>query len=265
MALSVLSLVSTLAAGTAAAADKVLLLASTTSTEQSGLFDHLLPRFHNATGIEVRVVAVGTGQAFALARRGDADALLVHDPAGEAALIAAGHASERADIMFNDYVLIGPTEDPAAIDEAPTAAEAFARIAAAEAPFTSRGDDSGTHRAEQRLWAAAGIEPSAPWYRELGSAMGATLNTAAAMDAYALADRASWATFVNRQALAVLFECDEALFNGYASLLLSRERHPHLRHDLAEQWHDWLLSEEGQDAIAEFRLDGEPLFFPAVL
>lgn len=237
-------------------------LASTTSTENSGLFDAIIPAFTEATGIEVRVVAVGTGQAFEIARRGDADALLVHDTAGEEAFVADGYATERADVMYNDFVLVGPADDPAGVGEATDVAEAFARIAATEAPFASRGDDSGTHRAEQRRWEAAGIEPEAPWYRELGSGMGPTLNTAAAMDAYAMTDRATWVAFENRQELALLFEGDEALFNQYGSVRISPERHPHLKHDLAEQWHEWLLSETGQQMIADFRVNGEPLFFP---
>jgi tungstate transport system substrate-binding protein len=237
-------------------------LASTTSTETSGLFGAIIPAFTEATGIAVRVVAVGTGQAFEIARRGDADSLLVHDPEGEAQFVAEGHGTERADVMVNDFVIIGPGGDPAGIAAAETAAGAVALIAAAEAPFTSRGDDSGTHRAERRLWEAAGIEPAAPWYRELGSGMGATLNTAAAMDAYVLSDRASWAGFDNRQALALLFEGDEALFNQYGSVLIDPERHPHLKHDLAWQWHEWLLSEDGQQAIADFEVNGEQLFFP---
>jgi tungstate transport system substrate-binding protein len=244
------------------AGDDHIVLASTTSTEQSGLFGHLLPTFAAATGIQVRVVAVGTGQAFEIARRGDADSLLVHDTQGEERFVEEGYATERADVMYNDFVIIGPNEDPAGIADAETVAEAFARIAEAEAPFASRGDDSGTHRAEQRLWQAAGVEPGGSWYRELGSGMGPTLNTAAGMDAYVMADRATWAAFGNRQGLALLFEGDEALFNQYGSVLIDPERHPHLRHDLAEQWHRWLLSDEGQQAIAAFRVDGQPLFFP---
>ncbi|MBD3895038.1 substrate-binding domain-containing protein [Halomonas sp. ML-15] len=237
-------------------------LGSTTSTEQSGLFAAIVPQFREATGIDVRVVAVGTGQAFEIGRRGDADALLVHDAEGEAQLIADGYASERLDVMVNDFVIIGPSDDPADIAEADDALDAFSRIAAYGSPFASRGDDSGTHRAEQRLWHAAGIEAADGWYRELGSGMGATLNTAAAMDAYLLSDRASWLTFDNRQGLAILFEGDDALVNPYASLLLDRERHPHLKHGLAEQWHRWLVSEQGQAAIADYAIDGEPLFFP---
>ncbi|MFY0990616.1 substrate-binding domain-containing protein [Halomonas sp. C05BenzN] len=248
--------------GLAQASDDYIVLASTTSTEASGLFDAIIPRFTEATGIEVRVVAVGTGQAFEIARRGDADSLLVHDTTGEEAFVAEGYGSERADVMVNDFVLIGPGSDPAGIADAESVAEAMGLIAKAEVPFASRGDDSGTHRAEQRLWEAAGVEPAAPWYRELGSGMGPTLNTAAGMDAYVMSDRATWVAFENPQDLALLFEGDEALFNQYGTVLIDPERHPHLKHDLAGQWHEWLLSAEGQQAIADFAVKGQQLFFP---
>jgi len=245
-----------------AQADEYITLASTTSTEQSGLFAHLIPKFKAETGIHVRVIAVGTGQAFTIARRGDADALLVHDPAGEAALVEQGYATERQEVMYNDFVIIGPADDPADVRNADDIETALQRIADSRAPFTSRGDDSGTYRAEQRLWEQAGIAPSGRWYRELGSGMGATLNTAAAMGAYVLSDRATWATFDNRQGLEILFEGDEGLFNQYSTLRLSETRHPHLKHELARQWHEWLLSESGQGAIASYERRGEPLFFP---
>ncbi|MCK8517298.1 substrate-binding domain-containing protein [Methylonatrum kenyense] len=237
-------------------------LASTTSTEQSGLFHHIIPTFTEATGIEVRVVAVGTGQAFAMARAGDADALLVHDTTGEKRFIEDGYGIERREVMYNDFVIIGPSGDPAGIADAESAIDAMQRIAEAEAAFASRGDDSGTHRAELRLWQEAGVEPGSRWYRELGSGMGATLNTAAAMDAYLLSDRASWLGFRNRQELVLLFEGDEVLFNAYGSVLIDPERHPHLKHDLAGKWHDWLVSEVGQTAISEYRIDGEQVFLP---
>lgn len=254
--------ITTLGLTFSASADEYITLASTTSTENSGLFDSILPKFEDATGIEVRVVAVGTGQAFELARRGDADSLLVHDTAGERRFVDEGYATARADVMYNDFVVIGPENDPARVAEAQSAAGAFAAIASAEAPFTSRGDDSGTHRAELRLWQNAGVEPDGDWYRELGSGMGPTLNTAAAMDAYVMSDRATWVAFGNRQNLTLVFEGDEVLFNQYGSLLLSAEKHPHLKHELAEQWHNWLLSDDGQQAIADFRVDGQQLFFP---
>lgn len=247
---------------TQAHAEDYITLASTTSTENSGLFDAIVPLFEQATNIEVRVVAVGTGQAFEIARRGDADSLLVHDTAGEKTFVENGYATERADVMVNDFVLIGPVRDPAGIADAQSAVEALAAIARAEAPFASRGDDSGTHRAELRLWGEASVTPGGNWYRELGSGMGPTLNTAAAMDAYVMADRATWIAFENSQNLALLFEGDEVLFNQYGSLLLSEARHPHVKHDLAEQWHQWLLSDEGQQAIAAFEVNGQPVFFP---
>jgi tungstate transport system substrate-binding protein len=244
------------------AQEPFLLLASTTSTENSGLFAHILPKFRAATGIQVRVVAVGTGQAFNLARNGDADALLVHDTEGELKMVQDGVAIERRNVMYNDYVIVGPRTDPADIRQAGSAAEAFARVARQQAVFVSRGDDSGTHRAELRVWEHAGLSPRGGWYRELGSGMGATLNTAAGMNAYVLADRGTWISFANRQELELLFEGDQTLFNQYGSLLISHERHPHLKHELAGRWHEWLVSEEGQSAIADFKLDGEQLFFP---
>jgi tungstate transport system substrate-binding protein len=244
------------------AQDRFILLASTTSTENSGLFGQIIPIFRDATGIDVRVVAVGTGQAFAIARNGDADSLLVHDTAGEEQMVSDGFALERRDVMYNDYVLVGPRQDPAGVRDAGTVAEAFGRIGRDEAVFVSRGDDSGTHRAELRIWEKAGIAPRGSWYRELGSGMGATLNTAAAMDAYVLADRGTWISFGNRRDLEIVFEGDPELFNQYGTLLLNPERHPHLKHDLVAQWHEWLLSEAGQAAIASFRIDGEQLFFP---
>lgn len=242
--------------------DDFITLASTTSTENSGLFDAIIPTFTEATGIDVRVVAVGTGQAFEIGRRGDADSLLVHDTAGEEQFVADGYATERLDVMYNDFVIVGPSDDPAGISDSESVADAFARIAESESPFASRGDDSGTNRAELRLWEDAGVTPQGDWYRELGSGMGPTLNTAAGMDAYTFTDRATWVAFDNPQNLTLLFEGDEALFNQYGSLLLSEERHPHLKHDLAAQWHQWLVSEEGQQAIADFEVGGQQLFFP---
>ncbi|MFU1520174.1 substrate-binding domain-containing protein [Vreelandella alkaliphila] len=242
--------------------DDFITLASTTSTENSGLFDAIIPTFTDATGIDVRVVAVGTGQAFEIARRGDADSLLVHDTAGEEQFVADGYASERLDVMYNDFVIVGPSDDPADISSSANVAEAFARIAESESPFASRGDDSGTNRAELRLWEGAEVTPQGEWYRELGSGMGPTLNTAAGMNAYTFTDRATWVAFENPQDLTLLFEGDDALFNQYGTLLLSEQRHPHLKHDLAAQWHQWLVSEEGQQAIADFTVNGQQLFFP---
>jgi tungstate transport system substrate-binding protein len=237
-------------------------LASTTSTEQSGLFRHIVPQFTERTGIEVRVVAVGTGQAFAIGRRGDADALLVHHRAGEDEFVAEGYGTERRDVMYNDFVLVGPRADPAGVAETQSIKDALARIADSESAFASRGDDSGTHRKELQLWSTAGVDPAGQWYRQLGSGMGPTLNTAAAMDAYVLTDRATWLSFGNRQNLVIVFEGDESLFNPYGSIPLNPERFEWVKADLAQQWHEWLIGEEGQTAIAEYHIDGEPLFFP---
>ncbi|MGB8712290.1 MAG: substrate-binding domain-containing protein [Onishia taeanensis] len=264
LSLAALGLIgSTLSAAALAQDDAPFItLASTTSTEQSGLFGSILPKFKEDSGIDVHVVAVGTGQAFEIARRGDADSLLVHDTAGEKRFVAEGYGSERQNVMYNDFVILGPDSDPAGVRGAKDVEEALTRIADAEAPFASRGDDSGTNRAELRLWDAADIQPSGEWYRELGSGMGPTLNTAAGMDAYVMSDRATWVAFKNPQNLAIVFEGDDALFNQYGSILISEERFPDLKHDLAKQWHDWLLSQDGQEAIADYRVDGQQLFFP---
>lgn len=237
-------------------------LASTTSTEQSGLFRHIVPQFTARTGIEVRVVAVGTGQAFAIGRRGDADALLVHHRAGEYEFVAEGYGTERRDVMYNDFVLVGPRADPAGVAESRSIKDALARIAESHSAFVSRGDDSGTHRKELQKWGIADVDPAGPWYRQLGSGMGPTLNIAAAMDAYALTDRATWLSFRNRQNLIILFEGDESLFNPYGSIPLNPGRFEWVKADLVQQWHEWLIGEEGQTAIAEYHIDGEPPFFP---
>ncbi len=259
---AVLSALVLTAAGPLAAGTPFIILASTTSTEQSGLFQHIVPQFTARTGIEVRVVAVGTGQAFAIGRRGDADALLVHHRAGEEQFVAEGYGSERRDVMYNDFVLIGPRADPAGVTQADSIQDALVRIAESSSAFASRGDDSGTHRKERELWSTARIEPSGRWYRQLGSGMGPTLNTAAAMDAYVLADRGTWLSFRNRQELVIVFEGDEALLNAYGSIPVNPERFDWVKADLARKWHDWLVAPEGQTAIAEYRINGEPLFFP---
>jgi tungstate transport system substrate-binding protein len=244
------------------AADAFITVASTTSTEASGLFGHILPPFEEETGIEVRVVAVGTGQAFEIGRRGDADVVFVHDRAGEEKFVAEGHGVERHPVMYNDYVIVGPESDPAGVAGMEDAAAALRKIAAAEAPFASRGDDSGTHRAERRLWEEAGVEPSGEWYRETGSGMGQTLNTAAGMDAYALADRGTWLSFLNRGDLTVQVEGDPRLFNQYGIILVSPEKHPHVKAEPGQAFIDWVTSDEGQQAIAAFEIGGEQLFFP---
>jgi tungstate transport system substrate-binding protein len=249
----------------AEAQDRFITLASTTSTEQSGLFGHIVPVFREATGIDVRVVAVGTGQALDLGRRGDADALLVHDRAGEDRFVAEGFGIDRRDVMHNDFVIVGPASDPAGVRGAKDASAALAKVAAAGSPFASRGDDSGTHRAELRLWRAAGVDVKGAqggWYRELGQGMGPTLNTAAGMGAYVLTDRATWANFKNRQGLEVLVEGDPKLSNPYGSILVNPARHPGVKAELAKAWHEWLTGTEGQKAVASYRIGGEQVFFP---
>jgi tungstate transport system substrate-binding protein len=230
------------------AQEKAIIVASTTSTEQSGLFRHLLPAFKKESGIAVRVVAVGTGQALDMGRRGDADVVFVHDKAAELQLAAEGY-------------FVGPGSDPAGARGKDVVA-AFKHIAASRAPFVSRGDRSGTHAAELRLWQLAGVRPERPWYRETGSGMGPTLNTASGMNAYALTDRGTWIFFKNRGELAVLVEGDERLFNQYGVMLVNPARHPHVKKEMGQAFIDWLASEPGQRAIASYRLGGEPLFFP---
>lgn len=255
-----------LATGPGRAAERFIVLASTTSTEQSGLFGHILPAFKARAGIEVRVVAVGTGQALDIARRGDADVVLVHDREAEAKFVAEGHGVARHDVMVNDFILVGPRSDPARIGGGKDAGAALKRIAEAGAVFVSRGDRSGTHVAEMRLWRAAGVEPTqarGAWYREIGAGMGPTLNASAAMGAYTLADRGTWLSFKNRADMAILVEGDERLFNPYGVIAVDPRRHPHVRAELAQVFVQWLLSAEGQAAIASYRVDNEPLFFPS--
>jgi tungstate transport system substrate-binding protein len=249
---------------TSAFAGETITLASTTSTEQSGLFRHILPIFETASGIEVKVVAVGTGQALAIGAKGDADALLVHDRAGEEKFIADGNGIDRRAVMYNDFVLVGPAKDPAGIKGLKDAQEALRKIAAASAAFASRGDDSGTHRMELRLWTSAGIdkEVRGTWYRETGSGMGPTLNIAAGLDAYVLADRATWASFKNRQNLVILSEGDPILYNPYGSILVNPARHPDVKARAARRWHDWLTSAPGWAAIASYKINGAQVFFP---
>ena len=254
-----------LLAGPGARAGEFITVASTTSTQNAGLFDHLLPLFEAESGIEVRVVAVGTGQALRLARNGDADLLLVHDQPSEEVFVAEGYGSQRFDLMYNDFVVVGPASDPAGIAGTDDAAAALADIAAAKAPFVSRGDDSGTHRRERALWAAAGVDPtgaSGTWYREAGQGMGATLNTATMMEAYALADRGTWLSMRGRLDLRILVEGDARLRNQYGVTLVSPERHPHVKAALARRFAEWLLSPAGQAAIDGFAIDGERLFIP---
>ncbi len=259
-----LALAVVLAAPVAGAGDFIT-VASTTSTQNAGLFDHLLPLFEAETGIEVRVVAVGTGQALRLARNGDADLLLVHDRPSEEVFVAEGHGSQRFDLMYNDFVLVGPAGDPAGIAGAGDAAAVLGRIAAVRAPFLSRGDDSGTHRRERALWAAAGLDPrdaSGTWYREAGQGMGATLNTASMMEAYTLADRGTWLKMRERLDLRLLVEGGAGLRNEYGVTLVSPEKHPHVKAALARRFAAWLISADGQAAIEGFTIDGERPFIP---
>lgn len=251
-----------------ALAEPFIIVQSTTSTANSGLYDHLLPQFEAETGVEVRVVAVGTGQAIKNAQNGDGDVLLVHAKAAEQRFVAEGYGVERFDLMYNDFVLVGPSDDPAGLGGLETAAEALAAIAEAEAPFASRGDDSGTHKAELRLWSGAAVDPSEAsggWYRETGSGMGATLNIAVGMNAYALTDRATWTKFANKGGHQIVFEGDPALFNQYGVILVNSERHPNVRAEAGQLFIDWLLSPAGQEAIASYRVEGKPLFFPNAL
>ena len=242
-----------------------IIVQSTTSTKNSGLYDHLLPIFEKKTGIKVHVVAVGTGQAIRNARNCDGDVLLVHAKSAEEQFVAAGHGLARADLMYNDFVFVGPPGDPAKIGQAGGAVDALKRIAAAKQPFASRGDDSGTHKKEKTLWQSAGYDPapvSGTWYRETGQGMGATLNIAIGMGAYVMTDRATWLNFRNRQNFKILFEGDSKLFNQYGVISLNPKKCPSVKSTQAKTFIDWLLSEQGQDAIAAYKVAGKQLFFP---
>lgn len=249
----------------ASAQDKSIVVASTTSTQDSGLFNHLLPLFKVKTGIEVRVIAQGTGQALDTGRRGDADVLFVHAKPQEERFVADGYGVKRHDVMYNDFVLIGPKDDPAGITGTKDIAAALRAIKDKQAPFVSRGDRSGTHQAELALWKAADIDIAAdhgPWYREIGQGMGAALNIASAMSAYVLSDRGTWIAFKNRAALQIAVEGDRRLFNQYGIMLVNPQKFPHVKKDLGQAFIDWVVSPEGQKAIADFRISGQQLFFP---
>jgi tungstate transport system substrate-binding protein len=258
-----------LVASPAQAQDKSIVVASTTSTQDSGLFGHILPLFKAATGIEVRVVAQGTGQALDTGRRGDADALFVHAKAQEEKFVADGFGVKRFPVMYNDFVLIGPknnlTGDPAGIKGKSDIVAALQAIKAKAAPFISRGDRSGTHIAELDLWKAAGIDiakDKGPWYKEIGQGMGAALNTASASNAYVLADRGTWIAFKNRGELDIVVQGDKRLFNQYGVMLVDPARHPHVKKELGQAFIDWLVSAAGQEAIADYKIEGQQLFFP---
>jgi len=253
-------------AASAQAQERFITVASTTSTANTGLFDSILPIFTAASGIEVRVVAVGTGAALKLGERGDVDMVLVHARAAEDRFVTAGFGVARRDVMYNDFVIVGPLSDPAAIAGMRSAPDALSRIASSRARFVSRGDDSGTHKAELRLWDAAGGAPQsgdAGWYREAGAGMGATLNTARAMDAYTLVDRGTWLSFANRGDLVALVEGDPRLFNPYGVILVNPARHPHVKETEGMLFIDWLTGSEGQAAIGAFTIDGKGLFSPS--
>lgn len=253
-----------LAAQSASAQGTFITVASTTSTEQSGLFKQLLPEFTKATGIEARVVALGTGQALDMGRRGDADVVFVHDKVAEDKFVADGWGVKRFEVMYNDFVIVGPKADPAKA-RGNDVIEGLKKIAAAGAPFASRADKSGTHAAELRYWKAAGVDPTqskTTWYRETGSGMGPTLNTASGMNAYALTDRGTWLSFKNRGELEIVVEGDQRLFNQYGVMLVNPAKHPHVRKEAGRKFVDWVISPEGQKAIAAYRIGGEQLFFP---
>jgi tungstate transport system substrate-binding protein len=250
---------------TAQAQDKFITVSSTTSTEQSGLFKYLLPIFEKKTGIHVRVVAVGTGQALDIGRRGDADVVFVHAKPLEEKFLAEGHGVKRFDVMYNDFVLIGPRADPAKVAGSKDVAAALRTIKEAQAPFVSRGDRSGTHFAELALWKIAGIDIASekgPWYRDTGQGMGPALNSAAGMNAYILSDRGTWLSFKNRGELTIVVEGDKRLFNQYGIMLVNPARHPNVKKEWGQAFIDWMLSSEGQQAIADYKVNGQQLFFP---
>ena len=251
--------------GPALAQDKSIVVASTTSTQDSGLFGHLLPRFKARTGIDAKVVALGTGQALDTGRRGDADVVFVHARSEEEKFVAGGFGVKRYPVMYNDLVLIGPRSDPGRVGKSKDIVEALRVLKARTLPFISRGDRSGTHLAELKLWKEAGIEPAADkggWYKSIGQGMGAALNTASAAEAYVLADRGTWLSFRNKGDLAILVQGDKRLFNQYGVILVNPVKHPHVKKAQGQQFIDWLISPEGQGAIAGYKIDGQPLFFP---
>ncbi|MEH2529853.1 tungstate transport system substrate-binding protein [Bradyrhizobium sp. AZCC 1588] len=249
----------------AIAQDKSIVVASTTSTQDSGLFGHILPMFKARTGIDVKVVAQGTGQALDTGRRGDADVVFVHAKPAEEKFVSEGFGVRRHPVMYNDFILIGPKSDPAGIKGSKDIVAALSAIKAKAADFISRGDKSGTHQAELNLWKVAGIDiakDKGPWYKEIGQGMGAALNTASASNAYVLADRGTWLSFKNRGDLGIAVEGDKRLFNQYGVMLVNPEKHPSVKKDLGQQFIDWLVSPEGQKAIAGYKIDGEQLFYP---
>jgi len=254
-----------LAAAPFALAQKFITVASTTSTEQSGLFKHLLPAYEKKTGVQVRVVALGTGQALDMARRGDADVVFVHAKSAEEKFIAEGYGVKRLPVMYNDFVLVGPKSDPAKVAGGKDIVEALRKVKGATAPFVSRGDRSGTHMAELALWKTAGIDIAAdkgPWYRDTGQGMGPALNSASSMNGYILTDRATWLAFKNRGDLTIVVEGDKRLFNQYGVMLVNPEKHKHVKKELGQAFIDWVVSPDGQKAIADYKIGSDQLFFP---
>jgi tungstate transport system substrate-binding protein len=253
------------AAFTAQAQERFITVASTTSTEQSGLFGYLLPIYEKRTGVKVRVVALGTGQALDVGRRGDADVVFVHARAAEEKFLAEGEGVKRYPVMYNDFVLIGPKSDPAHVGGGKDITAAMKTIESSQAPFVSRGDRSGTHMAELALWKESGIDidkAKGLWYRDTGQGMGPALNTAASMNAYILADRGTWLAFKNRGELVILVEGDKRLFNQYGVMLVNPAKHPNVKKELGQQFIDWLVSPAGQETIAGYKINGEQLFYP---
>jgi len=251
--------------GPASAQQDFIVVQSTTSTQNSGLFEHILPIFRDQTGIEVRVVAVGTGQAIKNAANGDGDVLFVHAKPAEEKFVADGDGVSRSDVMYNDFIIVGPPSDPAGVAGMTDVTAALSKIAETQAPFASRGDDSGTHKAELRLWGDAGVDvdaASGSWYRETGSGMGATLNTGTGMGAYIMTDRATWISFGNKGEYQIAVEGDKKMFNQYGIILVSAEKHPNVKTEAGQKFVDWILSTEGQAAIADYKIDGQQLFFP---
>ena len=249
----------------AQAPERFIVVSSTTSTTDSGLFNHLLPLFKAKTGIDVRVVSQGTGQALDTGRRGDADVVFVHAKAQEEKFVADGFGVTRQPVMYNDFVLIGPKSDPASVKGSTDIVAAIKAIQTKQSPFVSRGDKSGTHAAELALWKQAGIEieqAKGPWYREIGQGMGAALNTASALNGYVLADRATWLNFKNRGDLAIMVEGDKRLFNQYGIILVNPAKHPHVKAKDGQAFIDWLISPDGQKAIGDYKINGDVLFFP---
>src|SRR5882757_4199628 len=261
----VLAVAAFLIGGPAIAQDKSIVVASTTSTQDSGIFGHILPLFEAKTGIQVKVIAQGTGQALDTGRRGDADVVFVHAKAAEEKFLAEGFGVKRFPVMYNDFILVSPKSDPAGIAGTNDIVAALKALKAKQMPFVSRGDRSGTHQAELALWKTAGIDianEKGPWYREIGQGMGATLNTAGAMDAYTISDRGTWISFKNKGDFIVAVEGDKRLFNQYGVMLVNPQKHSNVKQELGQQFIDWLISAEGQKAIGDYKIDGQQLFYP---